>query len=125
MATLRAVSRRGALALVASLATNAFLVWVVRTTGVVDPLPPLAYFPVSLLTVAGVVGASTAYAILARRFERPTRPFALLTWGVLLLSFVPSLVELPSLPGSSTGAIAILMFMHVTVAVICYVSLTR
>lgn len=121
-AALRAVAERGALALVAALGTNAFIVWVVRATAVVESLPQLAYAPVSVLTAVGVIGASVVYAVLDWRFSRPVRPFAIITWVVLLVSFVPNLVALPN---ASTGAIAILMFMHVTVAVICYVSLTR
>ena len=117
-----AVAKRGALALVASLGTNVLVVWAARTTAVVEPLPQLAYAPVSLLTAVGVIGASVVYAVLDWRLTQPVRSFAILTWLVLLVSFVPNLV---TLPGASTGAIAILMLMHVTVAVICYVSLTR
>lgn len=69
-AALRAVAERGALALVAALGTNAFIVWVVRATAVVESLPQLAYAQVSVLTAVGVIGASVVYAVLDWRFSR-------------------------------------------------------
>jgi hypothetical protein len=121
-ATLRTTAGPGALAVVASLATNLLIVWVVRTTLVVEPVPELSYVPVSRLTVAGAIGASLVYAVLEWRLTRPVRAFAIVTLVVLLLSFIPNLV---ALPGTPAGTVGILAFMHVTVAAICYAALTR
>jgi drug/metabolite transporter (DMT)-like permease len=117
--------KRGGIALLLSLLANGLIVWAVTTTDAVAPYEPLAYPPVFLLTAAGAVGATVAYALVDRWSDRPDRTFAIVVVVVLLLSFVPDVTVAPTLPGATTAGIAVLMAMHVTVAAICYAALTR
>lgn len=119
------LTRRGAITAALAVVVNVVIVLGVRTTGAVQPFAHLAYARVSLFTVLGVVGATLVYGLIRRRRERPDRDFAVVASVVLVLSWIPDLTFIPTVPGSTTGGVATLMALHATTAAICYGILTR
>jgi hypothetical protein len=65
------------------------------------------------------------YAALMRFTGNPARIFTNIAVVVLILSLIPDLIYIPSLPGATTGQTAILMVMHVVAAVVIVSVLTR
>lgn len=119
------LTRRGAAATGVALVVNAIIVLATTATGAVEPFQPLDLPRVLFLTAVGAVGATVVYAVIRRRSTHPDRTFAIVAIAVLLVSFIPDLTFVPSIPGATTPAIAVLMAMHVTTAAISYAVLTR
>jgi Na+-driven multidrug efflux pump len=44
---------------------------------------------------------------------------------VLVLSWIPDVTFIPTVPGATTGGVVVLIVLHATTAAICYASLTR
>ncbi|MDF3015727.1 MAG: hypothetical protein K0R44_952 [Thermomicrobiales bacterium] len=65
-----------------------------------------------------------AYAALIRFTSNPARIFTNIAIVVLILSLIPDLTYIPSVPGATTGQTAILMLMHVVAAVVIVSMLT-
>lgn len=116
--TLADLARAGALALVLSWALNAALTTVAQMAGVGDGLMQLTYPPVLFFTTVGVVGATLVYAALDRLTSTPDRLFVVVAAVVLVLSVVPDFTYIPSQPGGSVTAGAVLASMHVAAAAI-------
>jgi hypothetical protein len=81
------------------------------------PLTPSAYLP---LTTIGVVAGGIGWHVVRRRTSRPAATLRWLVPAVVLVSLVPDIgVGVSSgQPGTSWGAVAALMVMHVAVAAI-------
>jgi hypothetical protein len=77
-----------------------------------------------LFTVVPAVVAVLLYAALMRFTRNPARIFTNIAVVVLILSLIPDLIYIPSLPGATTGQTAILMVMHVVAAVVIVSVLT-
>lgn len=122
---MRWIAQRGLGILLLSLIANAVFLFVVRASGVVPVFRPLSYGSVLFLTAMGAIGATLAYAILARLASDPDRTFQILALVFLVLSFVPDFTLAPTFPGSTTAGIVVLMLMHVVVAVIAVGLFTR
>ena len=120
----RTLLARGGVALVLSLGVNWLLLWTVLAVDLVEPFDPLSYPPVTLLTTAGVIGATIVYAVLDRRFDNPDRIFVRLAGVVLVLSFLPDIALLVFDEAATVGAVVVLAGLHVPVAVICVLVLT-
>ncbi|MDF9745466.1 DUF6069 family protein [Natrinema salsiterrestre] len=120
----RDIALSGAVALVLSLLINWLIVFGAKTGGIAPALMALNYGPVSLFTTLGVVGATVTYGVLTRVAASPDRPFAAVAAIVLVLSLVPDFTVIPSEPGGSLIAGAILGAMHVATAVVCVGALT-
>ena len=69
-----------------------------------------------LFTVVPAIVAVLLYAILIRFTSNPARIFTNIAIVVLILSLIPDLTYIPTVPGASTGQTAILMLMHVVAA---------
>ena len=69
-----------------------------------------------LFTVVPAIVAVLFYAILMRFTSNPARIFTNIAIVVLILSLIPDLTYIPSVPGASSGQTAILMVMHVVAA---------
>ncbi len=69
-----------------------------------------------LFTVVPAVVAVLLYAVLMRFSGDPARIFTNVAVVVLIVSLIPDLTYIPSVPGASSGQTAILMLMHVVAA---------
>ena len=69
-----------------------------------------------LFTVVPAIVAVLLYAALMRFTSNPARIFTNIAVVVLVLSLIPDLTYIPSVPGASSGQTAILMLMHVVAA---------
>src|SRR5215216_2869043 len=77
-----------------------------------------------LFTVVPAIVAVLLYAVLMRFTSNPARIFTNIAVVVLILSLIPDLTYIPSVPGASTGQTAILMLMHVVAAIVIVSMLT-
>ena len=77
-----------------------------------------------LFTVVPAIVAVLLYAILLRFSSNPARIFTNIAVVVLIISLIPDLTYIPSVPGASTGQTAILMLMHIVAAVVIVGMLT-
>ncbi len=77
-----------------------------------------------LFTVVPAIVAVLLYAVLVRFTSNPARIFTNIAVVVLILSLIPDLTYIPSVPGASSGQTAILMVMHVVAAVVIVSILT-
>src|SRR5215217_9136127 len=78
-----------------------------------------------LFTVVPAIVAVLLYAVLMRFTSNPARIFTNIAIVVLILSLIPDLIYIPTVPGASTGQTAILMLMHVVAASVIVWTLTR
>lgn len=117
--------RRGAAAAVLAVAVNAVIVFAVTASGAVEPFAHLEPGRVAAFTLGGVVGATIVYAVIRRRRQRPDRDFLIVAAVALVLSWIPDVTFIPTVPGATTGGVVVLIALHATTAVICYASLTR
>lgn len=78
-----------------------------------------------IFTAIPAIVAVLVYAILLRTVSDPARTFTIIAAVVLVLSWIPDLTYIPSVPGSSTGQTAILMVMHAVAAAVIVAMLTR
>lgn len=77
-----------------------------------------------LFTVVPAIVAVLLYAALMRFTSNPARIFTNIAVVVLILSLIPDLTYIPSVPGASSGQTAVLMVMHVVAAVVITSMLT-
>src|SRR5215216_6311356 len=77
-----------------------------------------------LFTVVPAIVAVLLYAALTRFTDNPARLFTNIAVVVLILSLIPDLTYIPSVPGATSGQTAILMVMHVVAAVVIVSTLT-
>jgi hypothetical protein len=77
-----------------------------------------------LFTVVPAIVAVLLYAALLRFTSNPARIFTNIAVVVLIVSLIPDLTYIPSVPGATAGQTAILMVMHVVVAVVIVSMLT-
>jgi hypothetical protein len=69
-----------------------------------------------LFTVVPALVAVLLYAVLMRFSGNPARIFTNIAVVVLIVSLIPDLTYIPSVPGATSGQTAILMLMHVVAA---------
>jgi hypothetical protein len=77
-----------------------------------------------LFTVAPAIVAVLLYAVLLRFTADPARVFTGIAAVVLVLSLIPDLTYIPTVPGASSGQTAVLMLMHVVAAAVIVGMLT-
>ena len=77
-----------------------------------------------LFTVVPAIVAVLLYAVLTRFSGNPARIFSNIAGVVLIVSLIPDLTYIPSVPGASSDQTAILMLMHVVAAVVIVSILT-
>lgn len=81
--------------------------------------------PAIIFTFVPAVVAVLIYAALLRRATNPVRTFTIIAAVVLALSVIPDVLFVPSLEGSTSGQIAILVIMHGIAAAVIVWMLTR
>jgi hypothetical protein len=69
-----------------------------------------------LFTLVPAIVAVLLYAVLMRFSGNPARIFTNIAVVVLIVSLIPDLTYIPSVPGATSGQTAILMVMHVVAA---------
>lgn len=79
---------------------------------------------VILFTVVPAIVAVVLYAILLRFTANPTRVFTIIAAVVLVVSLIPDVTYIPTVPGATGGQTAILAVMHVVAAVVIVWMLT-
>jgi hypothetical protein len=77
-----------------------------------------------LFTVVPAIVAVLVYAALMRFTSNPARIFTNIAVVVLIVSLIPDLTYIPSVPGATSGQIAVLMLMHVVAAIVIVSMLT-
>ena len=77
-----------------------------------------------LFTVVPAIVAVLLYAALMRFSGNPARIFSNIAVVVLIVSLIPDLTYIPSVPGATSGQTAILMLMHGVAAVVIVSVLT-
>jgi hypothetical protein len=78
-----------------------------------------------LFTVVPAIVAVLLYAILLRFTANPARIFTIIAAVILVLSWIPDLTYIPTVPGSSAEQTVVLMVMHAMAAVVIVRMLTR
>jgi uncharacterized protein DUF6069 len=78
-----------------------------------------------LFTVVPAIVAVLLYAGLLRFARDPARVFTIIATVVLLVSVIPDVTYIPSVPGASPGQTAVLIVMHIVAAVVIVTMLTR
>jgi hypothetical protein len=78
-----------------------------------------------LFTVVPAIVAVLLYAVLMRFTNNPPRIFTNIAIIVLILSLIPDLTYIPTVPGATSGQTAILMVMHVVAASVIVWMLTN
>ena len=74
--------------------------------------------PAIIFTVVPAIVAVIIYAILLRFTANPARTFTFIAVIALILSLIPDLTYIPTLPGATSPQAAVLMVMHVVAAVV-------
>lgn len=120
----RTLLKRGFVALALSLVLNWAILAMVLGANLVAEFQALEFPSVTLLTTAGVVGATIVYGLLDRRYRNPNPLFVRVAIVVLLLSFIPDIALLLFDDDATVGAVAVLMFLHVPPALACIGALT-
>jgi hypothetical protein len=77
-----------------------------------------------LFTVVPAIAAVLLYAVLLRFTANPVRIFTSIAAVVLVLSLIPDLTYIPTVPGATTGQTVILVLMHIVAAVVIVGMLT-
>jgi hypothetical protein len=78
-----------------------------------------------IFTVFPAIVAVLLYAALVRFTRRPERNFTVISAIVLVVSLVPDVTYIPTVPGATAGQTAILMLMHVVAATVIVGLLTN
>ncbi|MBW3632876.1 MAG: hypothetical protein KY456_07600 [Chloroflexi bacterium] len=79
---------------------------------------------VILFTVVPAIAAVLLYAVLLRFTANPARTFTIIAAVVLVVSLIPDVTYIPSVPGATGGQTAILSVMHVVAAIVIVWMLT-
>jgi hypothetical protein len=69
-----------------------------------------------IFTVFPAIGAVLLYAALLRFTGNPARVFTIIAAVVLVVSLIPDVTYIPTVPGASGAQTAILMLMHIVAA---------
>jgi hypothetical protein len=77
-----------------------------------------------LFTVVPAIVAVLLYAILLRFTANPARIFTIIAAVVLVLSWIPDLTYIPTLPGATVAQTVTLMIMHLVAATVIVWMLT-
>ncbi|WP_158055831.1 DUF6069 family protein [Halorussus halophilus] len=117
--------KRGSVAVVAAMVAVAVVRTVAVSLGVPETADPMQLDPILTSSVVGAVGATVVYGVLTRVASRPNRTFVVIAGLVLLVSLVPVVTVAPGLPGVTGAVLVTLAAMHLAVAAVSVLILTR
>jgi uncharacterized protein DUF6069 len=121
----RRVMAAGLIAAAASLAADAALASIGQAAFAVPAsFGKFSFGTYALLTVLGVAGATATWAAVTRLCSRPRWLLTRLAALVTALFLIPDFLLLGT-PGNPAGPVAILMLMHLAIAVITYTALVK
>ena len=125
--TARLLARAIGIASIGSALATSVIAFVAQAAGVSDDFDPIAPSAYLTLAVIGVGLASLSWFAIARRTANPRTILTRLVPAVVLISFIPDLLlgVSQSEPGTTWGAVAWLMLMHLAVAAITVPTLAR
>jgi len=125
--TARLLARAIGIASIGSALATSVIAFVAHAAGVSDDFDPIAPSDYLTLAVIGVGLASLSWFAIARRTANPRTILTRLVPAVVLISFIPDLLlgVSQSEPGTTWGAVAWLMLMHLAVAAITVPTLAR
>lgn len=108
------------LAAIIAIAMNAAVAAIAHAAGASHDFRPLHVATYAALTVISLLAGAAGWAIIRARASNPRHMLRALVPVVLIISFVPDLLVGASatMPGTSWGAVAALMVMHLVVAAI-------
>jgi hypothetical protein len=108
------------LAAVLAVAADAVVAAIAHGAGASHAFRPLQPATYGGLTVVGILAGAVGWALIRVRSSSPRRLLRTLVPAVLVLSFIPDVLVAASasMPGTSWGAVAALMGMHVLVAAV-------
>jgi hypothetical protein len=78
-----------------------------------------------IFTVVPAIVAVLLYALLLRFTAHPARIFTIIAAVILVVSWIPDLTYIPTVPGSSAEQTVVLMVMHLVAATVIVWMLTR
>ncbi len=78
-----------------------------------------------IFTLPAAIVAVLLYAALLRFARRPERTFALIAAVVFVVTLIPDLTYIPTVPGATSAQTAILIAMHVAAAAVIVGMLTK
>jgi hypothetical protein len=123
--TYRRVAAAGLAAAAVSLVADLMLATIGRAAFAVPAsFDKFAFGTYAVLTVLGVAGATATWAAVARLSSRPDWLLTRLAALVTALFLIPDFLLLGT-RGNPAGPVAILMLMHLAIAVITYTALTK
>jgi hypothetical protein len=116
----------GLATIVAAVAANVLVYVIGRAVIPVDPrfIVLTTVQPTIIFTIVPAIVAVLLYALLLRLTTNPERIFTWIAAVVLVLSIVPDLTYIPTVPGATAGQTALLVVMHVVAAVVIVAMLT-
>ena len=111
-------------AVVAATALDAAVAAVAHAAGASHHFGPLKLPDFGALTIIGILAGAAGWVIVRGRSARPRRLLRVLVPAVLVVSFVPDILVGTSgtMTGTSWGAVAALMTMHLLVAAVAIVT---
>jgi hypothetical protein len=80
--------------------------------------------PTIIFTVVPAIVAVVIYALLLRFTTNPARIFTIAAAVVLVISLIPDLTYIPTVPGATGAQTAVLMVMHIIAAIVIVSMLT-
>jgi len=104
-------------AIVSAIGNIALMLVTISSLGAAETFIPLTLPPIIIWSFIGAFGAIGVYSLIRKSSATPDRTFTIVAVVVLVLSFIPDivLVNVSEGPfgGATTGAIVVLMVMHV------------
>ena len=80
--------------------------------------------PAIIFTLVPAIVAVLLYAVLLRFSDNPARTFTIVAAVVLVVSLIPDVTYIPTVPSATGGQTAVLMLMHVAAAAVIVWMLT-
>lgn len=112
---------------VAAVIANTLFYYLAGNVVAYDPefLPLADVWGTITMTLAPAIVAVLLYAALRRFTRQPARNFTVISAIVFVVTLIPDLTYIPTVPGSTNSQIAVLLMMHVVAAAVIVCLLTQ
>lgn len=121
------IVRVGVATVVASVAANALVYFIGGAFITYDPLflPLVDVSGAIFFTLPAAIVAVALYAVLLRFARRPARTFTIVSAVVFVVTLIPDLTYIPTVPGATAAQTATLVLMHIVAAAVIVGMLTK